>query len=48
VIVFICHNNETIDTTLKIYPDSFIMFVGSAEIKQEYKQNTKIIIARDL
>jgi len=48
VIIFICHNNETIDVTLKTYPDSFIMFVGHAEIKQEYTQNTKIIIARDL
>lgn len=45
LIVFICHNNETILNTRIKYPDSTIFFVGSSDVSQP---DSKIIISRDL
>jgi len=48
IIVFICHNNETILSTRIKYPESTIFLVGSSEILPEYQTDPKIIISRDL
>jgi hypothetical protein len=48
LIVFICHNNETVTDVRTKYPDATICFVGSSEILQEYQEDSKIIIVRDL
>ena len=45
-IIFVCHDNASIESVLP--HNHFIMFVGDKEIKNEYRQNPKIIIARDL
>lgn len=45
LIVFICHNNETITEVRTKHPDATICFVGNAEINQN---DSKIIIMRDL
>ena len=45
-IIFVCHDNSTIESVLK--HNHFIMFVGDKEIKDEHRENPKIIIARDL
>jgi len=48
LIVFICHNDETITEIRTKNPDATICFVGNAEIKKEYRDDSKIIIMRDL
>lgn len=48
LILFVCHNNETIENIRKKYPDATICFVGSSLLSQEYQQDKKIIIMRDL
>jgi len=48
VIIFICHDNKTISSVLKKNLKHFIIFVGNKEISDEHRQNSKIIIAREL
>ena len=45
IVVFVCHNNETITNVRIKYPDSTILFVGSSDVSQP---DSKIIISRDL
>lgn len=46
VIVFICHNNDSINRI--IHYNHYIMFVGNEEIDEQFLNNEKIIIARNL
>jgi len=46
LIVFVCHDNESIANV--IHHNKNIMFVGNKEISDEYINNPKIIIARNL
>jgi len=45
-IVFVCHDNNSIESVLNY--NYYILFVGNREIDENYKNNPKIIIARDL
>lgn len=45
LIVFICHNSETITEVRTKYPDAMICFVGNSELTQK---DSKIIVMRDL
>lgn len=46
VIVFICHDNSSIEHVLS--HGHYIIFVGDKEIKDEYRNNPNIIIAKEL
>jgi hypothetical protein len=48
VIIFVCHDNLTIDSVLKNTFDHYIIFVGNKELNENHRQNSKIIIAREL
>ena len=45
-IIFICHNNDSINKI--IHHNYYILFVGNQEISEEYKNNPKITVVRDL
>lgn len=45
-IVFVCHNNESIAHV--IHYNHPIILVGDQEIREEYRQYPKLIVARDL
>jgi hypothetical protein len=46
IIIFICHNNESIESVIKF--DCPILVVGNYEIYDKFKENKNIIIVRDL
>jgi hypothetical protein len=45
IIIYVCHDQQSVDNCIKKDPDSYIFLVGPAEIKNN---SNKIIVARNL
>lgn len=45
IVIYVCHDQDTIDNCIKKDPNAYIFLVGPAQIKSN---NSKIIVARDL
>lgn len=47
LVVYVCHDNNSLNKIIN-NKNSYIIFVGKNEIDEDYKNNDKIIVARDL
>ena len=45
IVIYVCHDQDTIDSCIKKDPNAYIFLVGPAEIRSA---SNKIIVARDL
>jgi GR25 family glycosyltransferase involved in LPS biosynthesis len=48
LIVFVCHDNETVEKVITYKDRCYILFVGDNSIDDKYKYDERIIIVRDL